>query len=133
MPSYLVESYAPAASAPEAEAAIARLADDEQTIRYLRTSFVPADETCFHLVEAGSLEAVRAALARADISYERIVETLEFDADRGTDVRRLDDRLPLQPQVTVVVGSQPTWNDPPASRSVRQRQKHTSSQGGETR
>ncbi len=88
MPSYLVESYAPAASASEAEAAIARLADDDRTIRYLRSSFVPADETCFHLVEAGSLDAVRAALARADISYERIAETVEFDADRGTDAGR---------------------------------------------
>ena len=83
MPTYLVESYAPAASAPDAETATTRLADDDKSIRYLRSSFVPADETCFHLVEGGSLETVRTALAKAGISYERIVETVEFDADQG--------------------------------------------------
>jgi hypothetical protein len=43
-------------------------------IRYFRRTYLPDDETCFHLFEAGTPAAVeeasrRAALGRARISY----------------------------------------------------------------
>lgn len=45
-------------------------------IRFLRSIFVPEDEACFHLYEAGSLEAVRTAARRAELPFERIAETV---------------------------------------------------------
>jgi hypothetical protein len=38
--------------------------------------FVPEDETCFYLYEAGSEEVVREAASRADLRIERIVEAI---------------------------------------------------------
>jgi hypothetical protein len=46
-------------------------------VRYLRSIYVPADEMCFHLFEAASVEEVRAASELAGLSAQRIVETLE--------------------------------------------------------
>lgn len=45
-------------------------------IRYLRSTFVPEDETCFHLFEAGSAEAVNEASARAGLGAVRVVEAI---------------------------------------------------------
>jgi hypothetical protein len=76
MPNYLVERYMPAARAGQLDSAIAALAGDEG-VRHVRATLVPVDETCFHVVEAPSREAVGEALKRAAISYERIVEAVE--------------------------------------------------------
>ncbi|TMK33123.1 MAG: DUF4242 domain-containing protein [Actinobacteria bacterium] len=46
-------------------------------VRHLRVTFVPEDETCFHVIEGPSREAVHEALTRAAIAYERIVEAIE--------------------------------------------------------
>jgi hypothetical protein len=43
-------------------------------VRYVRAIFVPEDETCFHLFEAASPDAVYAASERAGLSAQRIVE-----------------------------------------------------------
>ena len=67
MKSYLVELYRPAGSdaglagAEEARAAAAALTDEWTEVRYLRSFFIPADETCFHLFEAASDEAIAEA------------------------------------------------------------------------
>jgi hypothetical protein len=45
-------------------------------VRYLRSIFVPADETCFLLYEAGRMEDVEEAARRAAVPFERIVETV---------------------------------------------------------
>lgn len=45
-------------------------------VRYLRTIFVPEDETCYLLYEAVSAEAVRAAADRAEFRFERVAEAL---------------------------------------------------------
>lgn len=45
-------------------------------VRLVRTIFVPADETCFYLLEARSIEAVREAVLRAGVSVERITEAV---------------------------------------------------------
>jgi hypothetical protein len=44
-------------------------------VRY-RSIFVPKDETCFHLYEADSGEAVREAAQRAELPFDRIAEAV---------------------------------------------------------
>jgi hypothetical protein len=77
VPSYLVESYV-AISAVERERERARLAATlGNGVRYVRTMFLPDDETLLHLFEAPSAEALRRAGRRAALHYERIVEAIE--------------------------------------------------------
>ncbi|MDQ3669189.1 MAG: DUF4242 domain-containing protein [Actinomycetota bacterium] len=83
MPEFLVELYVPRtdAAAVEQGAARARLAAAELTregtpVRYVRSIFVPEDETCFLLCEAGSVDDVRETARRAALSFERIAEAL---------------------------------------------------------
>jgi hypothetical protein len=82
MPSYLVESYGagPAAlqDARERARRAAALGDD---VRYVRTTFLPGDETVLHLFEAPSLEALDDAGRRAALPFERIVEAVEGSAE----------------------------------------------------
>jgi hypothetical protein len=80
MPSYLVESYA-AGSVVEHQRERAKLAAALGTgIRYVRTTFLPGDETLLHLFEAASREQLRKAAHAAELPYERIVEALEGSA-----------------------------------------------------
>ena len=46
-------------------------------MRYLRSTFVPADELCFHVFMADSVEAVREVTDLASIPIDRIVEAVE--------------------------------------------------------
>jgi hypothetical protein len=76
---FLAEVYAPAAARIADIATRARSAAEEASragtpVRYLRSIFVPQDEMCFHLLEAGSAEAVREVIGRAGFSPDRIVE-----------------------------------------------------------
>jgi hypothetical protein len=57
-----------------------RLRHDGGSIRYLRSIFVPEDETCFLVYEAGSLEVVRRAASLAGLPADHIVEVQETDA-----------------------------------------------------
>ena len=84
MPSYLVETYIPRSRADDAHevarraCAVAEAMSAEGTaVRYIRTAFVPADETCFHFFEAASDDAVEEACRRAGISSARIVPVVE--------------------------------------------------------
>jgi hypothetical protein len=86
MTSFLVEAYTPAMiNLVEVEArarrAAAQLAEAGTEVRYLHAIFVPADETCFHLFEAASADAVRAASERAGLSAQRIVEAVGVTGD----------------------------------------------------
>jgi hypothetical protein len=45
-------------------------------VRYVRSIFVPEDETCLHMYRADSLEAVQAAAARASLRLDRIAEAI---------------------------------------------------------
>lgn len=81
MPRFLVEAYSPA-RATRAETKAARSAATElsrtgKPVRYLRTIFVPEDQTCFHVFEARSVQAVREVAERAGLSPDRIVEAFE--------------------------------------------------------
>jgi hypothetical protein len=83
MPEYLVELYlprnstAPAEAARRARSSATAMSREGQRIRYLRSIFVPDDETCFLLFEAASPELVGEASRRAAIEYDRIVEAIQ--------------------------------------------------------
>ena len=83
MPSYLVESYA--ADSPtavdEARERARRTAELGIGVRYVRTTFLPGDETILHLFEAPSAAALDEAGKRAALPFERIVEAVERGAE----------------------------------------------------
>jgi hypothetical protein len=80
MPEYLVEVYAPEPGAHEAARAAGGAVD------HLRSIYVADDEVCLHLFAAPSRDAVRDALRRAAVAYDRIVEAEERDhtTERGS-------------------------------------------------
>ena len=86
MPSYLVESYLPATPTALADARerARRAAELGDGVRYLRTTFLPDDETILHLFEAPSASALDEAGRRAELPFERIVEAVE-----GSEVPRV--------------------------------------------
>jgi hypothetical protein len=84
MPEYLVELYSIANPDP---VALARLCD-RSTVRYLRSILIPGDETCLHLVEAGSAVDVAEAFERVGLQADRIVEAVGLQAPAAVDNRR---------------------------------------------
>ena len=94
MPSYLVEVYLPRSRAAEAEAAGRRaraaaeeLSGEGSPVSYVRTTFLPDDETCFHLFEAASAEAVEEVSRRAGLGHGRIVPAIEAFRSRRRPAR----------------------------------------------
>jgi hypothetical protein len=83
VPSYLVESYSGGSeSAVDVACERAqRAAELGVGVRYLRTTFLPGDETVLHLFEAPSMEALDRAGRLAALPYERIVEAVEGSAE----------------------------------------------------
>jgi Protein of unknown function (DUF4242) len=84
VPSYLVETYVPESRPDDARAARrrARAAANEVSlagahIRYVRMTFLPRDETCFHVFAADSEDAVAEACRRAGLGSPRIIPALE--------------------------------------------------------
>ena len=76
MAEFLVELYVSRAdgAAVESSARSARLAADELTregrpVEYLRSFFVPEDETCFLLYEAATADDVEEAARRASLPF----------------------------------------------------------------
>ena len=89
MPNYLVESYAANSNGAvrDAHERARRAQDLGEGVRYLRTTFLPGDETVLHLFEAPSVEALAEAGQRADLRFERIVEAVESSASSAPDER----------------------------------------------
>ena len=86
MPSFLIEVYLPRSSADEARgtARRARAAAEQLTlegtpVHYVRTSFLPDDETCFHLFEAVSADAVDEVSRRAELRRARVVPYMPIE------------------------------------------------------
>jgi hypothetical protein len=84
MSSYLVETYLPRTRAGELHELMsrARLSVDAMraeglSVRYVRTTFLPADETCFHLFTGTSKATIEEAARRAEFTTSRIVEAIE--------------------------------------------------------
>ena len=83
MTEFLVESYLSRTDAAALSRSMrrARLAAEEQTrqgmpVRYLRSMYLPDEETCFLLYEAESAEAACRAAALASIAFERVSEVI---------------------------------------------------------
>ncbi|MGH3031077.1 MAG: nickel-binding protein [Gaiellaceae bacterium] len=88
MAEFLVELYVSRTDGGGAErgAENARLAAEElagegTAVRYIRSIFVPEDETCFVLYEADSAEAVREAARRAALPFERLATAISKPRD----------------------------------------------------
>lgn len=74
---FLVEAYVPARSdfGPLLEQARRVGAPGVgDPIRHVRSILLPDDETCFHLYEAASIDALSIAITATDIRAQRIVE-----------------------------------------------------------
>ena len=84
LPTYLVEVYLARSRCSDLDGAAtrARQAAEELTregtaVRYVRSTFVPDDETCFHVFEAGDRDAVVELTRRAGLADGRIVPAFE--------------------------------------------------------
>ncbi len=84
VPKYLVEVYLPRSRADDArvagsrvQAAADQLSREGEPVRYLRTTFLPDDETCFHLIEAPTPAAAEEVTRRAALGSARIVTAIE--------------------------------------------------------
>ena len=53
-----------------------RLTREGTPVRFLRSVFVPEDETCFYVYKAGSLDAVREAARLAQLPEARVIEAV---------------------------------------------------------
>jgi hypothetical protein len=61
-------------------------------VRYLGAAFVPQDETCFLVFEAGDAVEVERLLAREEITCQRIVQAICLPAGSDTPEPRLEPR-----------------------------------------
>jgi hypothetical protein len=84
MQSYLVEQFLPRSRAADATSGGLRARDVAEefvhqgvAIQYVRSTYLPDDETCFHVFEAESAEAVEQACRRAEFGRVRIVPAIE--------------------------------------------------------
>jgi hypothetical protein len=87
VPRYVVESYAADASVEEARVRARRAAELGTGVRYLRTTYLPGDETVLHVFEAPSIDALDRAAAVAELQWERIVEAIEGPAEHRLEGR----------------------------------------------
>ena len=79
MPSYVVESYAADSGAvfDDARERARRTEELGDGVRYVRTTFLPDDQTILHFFEAPSAEELDRAGKLAVLAYERIVVAVE--------------------------------------------------------
>jgi hypothetical protein len=88
MAKYMVERHLPGITPAELSAAAARAKETTQKmtaagqpVRYLRSTFLPAEEKCFCLFEGESESAVRQANETAQIPFDRIVEAMHISSE----------------------------------------------------
>ncbi|MDQ1392865.1 MAG: hypothetical protein QOF30_1842 [Acidimicrobiaceae bacterium] len=81
---FLVERYLPVTDLDALAAAVARVgvacADGQAGVRYVHSTFVPAEDTCFCVFEATSAQSVRAVNEAAHFGLDRIVPAIGLDA-----------------------------------------------------
>jgi hypothetical protein len=83
MAEFLVELYvsrgnteAVRRGAKRARAAAEELAGEGRLVRFVRSLFVPEDETCFYFYEAATAADVREAAQRAALPFDRVAEAI---------------------------------------------------------
>ena len=81
----MVERYLPGVTAAQLDEASARLVAASEALsgngvemRYLGSTFVLEEESCFCRFESANAEDVRRACERAGVSFARIMETKDF-------------------------------------------------------
>ena len=86
----MVERYLPGITPGQLDESSARLAaaarelaTDGVGVRYLGSTFVPEEESCFSRFEGADGDAVRNVCERAGITFARIVETQEVSSKEG--------------------------------------------------
>jgi hypothetical protein len=62
--------------------AASELVREGLVIDLVRTTWILEDETCFHVVDANSIEAVRELCSRAGLNAARVVEAVEHSTER---------------------------------------------------
>ena len=62
--------------AARARTAAEDLAREGTAVRYVRSLFVPEDETCFYVYEATKAADVREAAHRAALAFDRVTEAI---------------------------------------------------------
>jgi hypothetical protein len=101
MPSFLVELYLPRSTAEDlrtagerARAAAAELSAEGVPVHYVRTTYLPEDETCFHVFVAETAEAVDEVCRRAALVHARVTPAVETASqERGQSAGRFDNAL----------------------------------------
>jgi Protein of unknown function (DUF4242) len=85
MREFVAEHYLPSTGAQAAVAragaaceAAEQLTREGTPVEFVRSIFVPADETCIHLYRADTIESVRAAVARALLPLDRVAEATSW-------------------------------------------------------
>lgn len=81
----MVERYLPGITLGQLDEASARLAAAAAAllargvdVRYLGSTFVPEEESCFCSFEGADVDAVRRTCEQADVTFARIVETRDL-------------------------------------------------------
>ena len=81
---YLVELYVPASDAAALDSTVARalvaaeeLAGEGAPLRFVRSTYVAQDETCFLVYEAASSDLVREACGRAGVPARYVLAAVE--------------------------------------------------------
>jgi hypothetical protein len=85
---YLVELHRPLSGWQElqgvtaqARAAAEQLSEEGTPVRFLRSIFVPEDDSCFFLYEGPSADVVGEAGRRAALAVERVVEAVHVGGE----------------------------------------------------
>jgi len=89
MREFVTEHYLPAARsdvaasrADAARQAAEQLTSEGTIVHFVRSIFIPEDETCLHLYRAESIDDVRAAATRASLRPDRIAEAVSDSGSR---------------------------------------------------
>ena len=82
---YMVERYLPGVTAGQLDEVSARLAAaaielaaQGVEVRYISSTFIPEEESCFCMFEGAHAEDVRRTCERAHVPFARIVQTRDF-------------------------------------------------------
>lgn len=114
---FLVEVYTPDATTgfrdavERVRAATRAMTAEGVRVRYRRALLVREDDTCFHLLEAPSVEAVIETSKRAGLEFERIVEAVDVGGS-SDDAADTDCRRPFENSETRIAEAKPDLERP---------------------
>ena len=85
---YMVERYLPGVTARQLDEASTRLAAAAKElaahgveVRYISSTFIPEEESCFCSFEGGDMNDVRRTCEQAGVPFARIVQTRDFSPE----------------------------------------------------